>query len=158
VAGLPRTDGVIVLRAMREGDAASLIARRDEEFHRWLGAGSPDPCPTAVIELDGAVVGWVDHDRGADHPWLTPGHCNVGYHVFAEHRRTGVATRAVRLLLDLLREEAACTEATFLVDAENEPSLHVARAVGAAERDRFPNADGRVQVLLVVSLAPAATS
>jgi RimJ/RimL family protein N-acetyltransferase len=94
----------------------------------------------------------VDHDT-EPRAWLTPNQCNVGYHVFADHRRRGIATRAVRLLLELLRDETPFDEATFLVDAENEGSIRVARAVGAAERDRFPNAEGRPQVLLGVELS-----
>jgi RimJ/RimL family protein N-acetyltransferase len=149
--------GTVTLRLMRTGDREALIAGRDEEFHRWLGAGSDDPRPTAVIEVHGDVVGWVDHEGrdepgGQAHEWLLPGQCNVGYHVFAVHRRKGIATRAVRLLLGVLRADDAITEAVFLVDAENEPSLRVVRAVGAAERERFANAQGRLQVLFGIEL------
>lgn len=148
---LPATDGVVTLREVRAGDAELLIAGRDDEFHRWMGDGSPDPRPTAVIELAGDVVGWIDHDHD-DRPWLTDGQCNVGYHVHAPYRRRGTATRAVRLLLRLLAQGERFTEATFLIDAENEASLRVARAVGALERERFPNADERPQVLLVTRI------
>ena len=154
---LPLTDGTVTLRAMREGDAATLIAGRDDEFHRFLGPGSDDPRPTAVIEVDGngepEVVGWVDHDDHHAHPWLTPQQCNVGYHVFRAHRNRGYATRAVRLLLEQVAARATYTEATFLIDAENGPSLRVASAVGAVERDRPVNAEGRPQVFLVVPVA-----
>ena len=150
---LPLTDGVVTLRRLRDGDAATLIAGRDGEFHRWIGAGSPDPRPAAVIEVAGQVVGWVDHDD--ERTWLRPGQCNVGYHVFASHRGQGIATRAVRLIFDLLRAETAYAEATFLIDEENPSSLRVARAVGATELDRFPNTVGRPQILLAVSLGPA---
>ena len=142
----------MTLRAQHDGDAAVLVAGRDEEFHRWLGAGSPDPRPTAVVEVAGAVVGWVDHDDHGQHAWLQSDECNVGYHVFSAHRGQGYATRAVRLLLELLRADPGCAVATFLVDAENHASLRVAVAAGAAERDRFPNADGRLQVLLALSV------
>ena len=122
-------------------------------FHRFMGAGSDDPRPTAVIEVDGEVVGWVDHDEPDAHPWLSAGQCNLGYHVFASHRGRGYATRAVRLLLARLAAEATLAEATFLIDAENGPSLGVAAAVGAVERGRWANAAGRPQIFLVVSLA-----
>jgi RimJ/RimL family protein N-acetyltransferase len=104
-----------------------------------------------VIEVGGAVVGWVDHDH-EERAWLESHQCNVGYNVFRSHRRRGIAARAVRLLLDLLRDEGGFTEATFLVDAENEPSLGVCRSIGAVERDRFDDADGRPQILLAVVL------
>ena len=117
-----------------------------------MGAGSDDPRPTAVIEVDGEVVGWVDHDGPDAHPWLAPNQCNLGYHVFAPHRGRGCASSAVRLLLEQLAAEARLTEATFLIDADNEPSLRVAAAVGAVERDRWENADGRPQVFLVLGL------
>jgi RimJ/RimL family protein N-acetyltransferase len=158
----PSTDGIVTLRQLRDGDASILIAGRDDEFHRFMGSGSDDPRPTAVIEVDEGdgpeVVGWVDHDDHHAHAWLTPNQCNVGYHVFAEHRGRGYATRAVRLLLDHLAAPAPCTdaytEATFLIDAENVPSLRVAAAVGAVERDRPVNAEGRRQVFLVVPVMP----
>lgn len=137
---------------MRDGDAAVLIAGRDEEFRRFMGAGSDDPQPTAVIEVDGETVGWVDHDDHDAHAWLTPNQCNIGYHVFAPHRGRGYASSAVRLLLRMLAEHAMCTEATFLIDAENAPSLGVAAAVGAVERRQWVNPDGRLQIFLAVPL------
>jgi len=146
---LPATDGVVTLRELRAGDAEVLIAGRDDEFRRWMGEGSPEPRPTAVVELAGKVAGWVDHDHDDSRSWLEPHECNVGYSVFAPHRGRGIATRAVRLLLDLVAEEGRYRTATFLVDAGNDASLRVARAVGATERRRF-DVDGRPQVLLSV--------
>jgi RimJ/RimL family protein N-acetyltransferase len=155
----PRTDGVVTLRAPREGDAALLIAGRDAEFHRFMGEGSPEPRPRAVIEVGAEVIGWVDYDRDEIRSWLAPDECNVGYHVFAPHRGRGLASRAVRLLLDLVAEEGRFRFATFLIDADNEASLRVARAVGAVERRVFPDAvpepgggPSRPQVLLAVEL------
>lgn len=140
------------LRPPRDGDAETLIAGRDDEFHRFLGAGSPEPRPTAVIDVAGHVVGWVDHEGAETHAWLDPGQCNVGYFVFASHRGRGIAAQAVRLLLQRLRDEGTWAEAVLLVDAENEASIRVAHAVGAVERDRAPNADGRAQIRFTVLL------
>ena len=148
---LPISDGTVTLRAMQDGDAAVLIAGRDAVFHRFMGEGSPEPRPAAVIEVDGEAVGWVDYDD--DHAWLEPHECNVGYQVFAAHRGRGLAQRAVRLLLDLLAADGRYDVATFLIDAENEPSLRVAGANGATERERLTFAGGRPQVLLAVPIA-----
>jgi RimJ/RimL family protein N-acetyltransferase len=135
---------------MQDGDAAVLIAGRDAEFHRFMGEGSPDPGPTAIIEVDGDVVGWVDHDDSRT--WLGSHECNVGYHVFAVRRGQGIAQRAVRLLLELLASEGTYSVATFLIDADNQPSLHVAAGVGATERWRRVEPDGRTNVFLSVPI------
>jgi hypothetical protein len=45
----PLTDGVISLRFAQPSGAAALIAGRDAESRRWLGAGDDDPHPTACI-------------------------------------------------------------------------------------------------------------
>jgi RimJ/RimL family protein N-acetyltransferase len=129
---VPITDGVVTLRAMQRGDAEALIAGRDDVFHRFLGEGSPNPAPTAVIEVAGEVVGWVDHDTDADHDWLRPGEVNVGYHVFASARGRGYATRSVLLLLEHLAESSDHHTATLLIDPANHGSLAVARRAGFA--------------------------
>ena len=150
---LPLTDGIVTLRARRDDDVAILIAGRDAEFHRFMGPGSPDPQPTAVIEVAGDVVGWVDHDRDDDRTWIEPDECNLGYHVFPTHRGRGIATRAVRLLLGLIADEGRFRTATFLIDASNARSLSVATGVGATERDRWVEPDGHTNVLLAVPLS-----
>jgi len=124
----PLTDGVVTIRPPRDADAATLIAGRDDEFRRFLGEGDSDPRPSAVIEVDGEVIGWVDFDT--DRRWLLAGEVNIGYNVFAAFRGKGYGTRAVRLLLRHLADDTEFTTATFLIDAANLKSRAVARRLG----------------------------
>jgi RimJ/RimL family protein N-acetyltransferase len=128
-------NGAVRLRPPRAGDAAVLIAARDDAFHRWLGAGSDNPAPTACIVVGEQVVGWIDYDHEPDHDWLGDGEVNIGYFVFAEHRGNGYATQAVELLLQHLALDTQYTTATLLIDPENEASLAVARRCHFDRRD-----------------------
>jgi aminoglycoside 6'-N-acetyltransferase len=119
------SDGVVLIRAPAPGDAAILVAGRDEVFHRFMGEGAEHPRPTACVVVNDEIVGWVDYD--VDRTWLLPGEVNVGYNVFAPHRGKGYATRAVELLLQHLAEDTAFDTATLLIDSDNERSLALAR-------------------------------
>ena len=70
------------------------------------------------------MVDCVDHDRDDDRWWLAPEEVNIGYHV--AHRGHGYSTRAVRLMLDHLRDDTDCGVATLLIHPDNAPSLAVA--------------------------------
>lgn len=119
------SDGAVLIRPPVDGDAAVLIAGRDEVFHRFMGDGDDNPAPVAVIVVDDEIVGWVDYD--VDREWLLPGEVNVGYNVFASHRGNGYATRAVELLLQHLADDTGYGTATLLIDRDNERSLALAR-------------------------------
>jgi RimJ/RimL family protein N-acetyltransferase len=58
----------------------------------------------------------------------------------------------VRLVERFVREHTGAREIHIVVDGENEASLRVARSVGAVERDRFVNHQGRTMVRHVISL------
>jgi RimJ/RimL family protein N-acetyltransferase len=122
------TDGVVTIRQPTTADTPILLAGRDAESRRWLGAGTDDPRPTACIIVGGVVVGWVDYD--ADQTWLLPGEVNVGYNVFPAFRRNGYASRAVELLLLYLDDGTRFHTATLSIDARNVASLGVAARAG----------------------------
>lgn len=126
----PTTDGLVLIRPPRPGDAAILVAGRDEEFHRWLGPGSSDPQPTGCVVVDDEVVGWVDYDLERD--WLSDGEVNVGYGLVPAHRGKGYASRALQLLMHHLAVSARHHTATLLIDAQNERSLAVGARTGFA--------------------------
>jgi RimJ/RimL family protein N-acetyltransferase len=121
---------MVTLRLFEPSEAPLIIAARDAAFRRFIGDGSAVPTPEFCIVVDGAVVGWVDHDRDDDRWWLAPEEVNIGYHVFPEHRGRGYATRAVRLMLAHLREDTEHRVATLLIHPDNVPSLRVAERNG----------------------------
>lgn len=143
------TDGVVTLRPWRDDDVAEAVAGHDEEMARWFGwdpadvteAGHLDAITrwrrrwaageqaSFVVEHDGRLAGSVELTRegaaGASLSWT----------LYAGHRGRGLATRAVRVLIDwafadpgqgglgLQRVEAR-------VDADNTRSLRVATRAG----------------------------
>jgi RimJ/RimL family protein N-acetyltransferase len=125
---LPAGDGLVTVRPFAICDRQLIVDERDAECDRWLGPGSPDPSPTACIEVDGHVVGWIDADRSPE--WLQPGEANVGYSIFPAHRGHGYAARAVRLLAAEL-DEPDLRQALLVIDVDNRASVRVARAAGA---------------------------
>jgi RimJ/RimL family protein N-acetyltransferase len=64
-----------------------------------------------------------------------PDALEVGYRVFAEHRRRGYATEAVRALLDWARAQGI-DRFVASVGPENEPSLAIVRQLGFREVGR----------------------
>ncbi len=128
------TDGEITLRSPTDGDVEILVAERDAEFRRFFGEGSPSPRPTAVIvNAVGQAVGWIDCDVERD--WLQEGEVNIGYNVFAQHRRRGFATRSLRLLVEHLRADPDFAAATLLVDPANAASIAVAYRAGFEQHE-----------------------
>lgn len=118
----PLSDGVVNLRPPWAGEEQVLIVGRDAE--RWLGSGEGQPRPTAVVLIEGKIVGWVDYDTDRD--WLGPHEVNVGSNVFAPYRRRAYATRAVRLLLGFLRDHTDHQRVDVVIDVGNIASLGVA--------------------------------
>ncbi len=129
---LPTSDGLVTLRRFVTDDRRLILEGRDGEWARWLGPGSPDPSPTASIEVSGNVVGWIDADVTA--PWLRSGEANVGYSIFPSHRGNGYAARALRLLATELADEGV-RRVLLVIDVRNDASLAVARAAGAQVLD-----------------------
>ena len=123
----PPSDEVVTLRPFVTADRQIILEGRDDHWSRWLGPGSPDPTPTACIEVNGEVVGWIDADLTPS--WLQPGEANVGYSIFPSQRGNSYAARAVRMLATQLAEQGVRT-VLLVIDVANHASLRVARAAG----------------------------
>jgi RimJ/RimL family protein N-acetyltransferase len=146
----PVSDGVVIIRATEPADTPTLIAGRDNEWKRWLGPDPSEPRPAAGSVAEDTLVGWVDYDT--DQVWLEPDEVNVGYNVFAPHRRRGYAHRAVQLLTTWIAATTDVQRAYLAIDNENQASLGVARALGAVIADQYVNTAGRPQTRFVISL------
>ncbi len=83
--------------------------------------------------MPGVIIGWAEYERGVDQTWLAAGEVNLGYNIFPGFRGRGYATRAVRLLLQLLATEPAFETALLTISEENAASLKVATRAGFVE-------------------------
>lgn len=111
--------------------------------------------PKWTFSVDGpeaAYVAYVDCDL-----WSTDvpaGEANIAYSAHPRYRSKGYVSRAVRLMMQFLREQTGAREAHIIVDAENIESLHVALAAGAKPGERWVNDRGRTMIRHLATLRP----
>lgn len=174
------TDGVVTIRPQEASDLEMDLSAKDDAQIDWLwlpgqresweamtpaqrrahaaqglaaNAARFVAGPTWSFAVDGPgapYVAYVDADLA--NPHVPRGEANISYTAHPEHRGRGHVSRAVRLLLRFLAEHTGARTAHLVVDADNEPSLRVARAVGASAVERWADERGRTMIRHVRSL------
>ena len=143
-------DGVIRLRPLDVADAASHLAGCDQVIIDRLGAGEAST-PSQVAAWLGAnasawaeggsvfdlgveetatdrLAGCVGIQRGLD--YLSLGQVNLTYAVYAVWRGRGLATRAVRLAMEIARQRGHVTQFVIRAAPDNVESIRVAERLG----------------------------
>jgi RimJ/RimL family protein N-acetyltransferase len=119
-----------------------------ERSHLSFGYG-----PEWRFSVDGAGVNYIAYvDCNLANDDVPHGEANISYVAHPAFRSRGYVARSVRLILRFLRDHTGAREAHIVIDAENEPSLRVARAVGAAELERSIDANGRTMIRHVLRI------
>ncbi len=174
VPPLTYTDGVVTIRRQRVEDIDQHLAAIDDDQIDWLwepgdrrewealtppqqrehnlrhlaashesfGAG-----PKWAFSADTAgasYVAYVDCDLASNS--VPAGQANISYAGHPAYRGEGNVGRAVRLVIQFLRDHTGAQSAHIVVDAQNTASLRVARAVGAQESERWVNEHGRTMI------------
>ncbi len=161
------TDGVVLLRCLEEWDAAEQVAGEDADWIKWFsgGPGSIEGVTLwirenrdewtnggsrlnwAVVEISsGMLVGNVEVNL--DLSWLDPGHVNISYGVFADHRGQGFATRAVHLVYEWLAEQRTDAHvAVIQIAPDNVRSFRIPMALQFEECGRIKNEEGEEMIV-----------
>ena len=147
--GAPLTDGVVVLRDLREDDVPAIVEGCRDPLVRRFTARIPDPYreedarefialqPQMVAEgrethfaiagaEDDALLGVI----GLHHVDRPTGSALCGYWVGPRHRGRGVATRALRLLVAWATGELGIEGLRLFAHVENVGSHRVAEQAG----------------------------
>ena len=140
----------VTLRPLSEADVAAHNAGEDESTILWLN-GRPSTYDSTRahfrvlaanmaagvgkrgfgVWLDGRLAGYVDFDPdNAD--GLSPGDVNVSFAVHPWARRRGLASRAVELTCEYLRDAGIGTAVALRVATANIASVRVAERSGFA--------------------------
>jgi RimJ/RimL family protein N-acetyltransferase len=173
-------DGVVTIRPLRAGDIDRHLEAIDDEQIDWLwlpgdraqweamtparqrehnvaylracqdGFGAGPKWAFAADLADASYVAYVDCDLANPHVPL--GDANISYTAHPAFRGQGNVSRAVRLVAAFLRDHTGAASAHIIIDEANEPSLRVARAVGAARTGRWIDEYGRTMIRHVLQL------
>jgi RimJ/RimL family protein N-acetyltransferase len=168
------TDGIVTIRPLRADDIDRHLEAVDDEQIDWLwlpgdratweamtpaeqrehnvaylracedGFGTGPKWSFSADLADASYVVYVDCDLANLH--VPFGDANISYTAHPAYRSQGNVSRAVRLVLAFLREHTGAASAHFIIDEANEPSLRVARAVGAARAGRWIDEHGRAMI------------
>jgi RimJ/RimL family protein N-acetyltransferase/8-oxo-dGTP pyrophosphatase MutT (NUDIX family) len=138
-------DGDLLLRPWTSDDVEQSRQLHDPEIARWFGFPGVVPTledhsawvrdthaewvssrskATFLVEWRGTVAGSVDVKR------VEEGVGSLSWVVYAPYRRRGLASRAVRLLIEFAFEELGLTRVEAHVDPLNRSSLRVALRAG----------------------------
>lgn len=122
-------------------------ASTDGQHLNWLCRQSVAWCDGSdVVDLGielvstGELAGVVGIQRRL--PYLAEGQVNLTYAVYPPHRSEGVATRAVRLAMDVAASRWRVREIIIRCDPANEASSAVARTLGFVYLGRRAEEEG----------------
>ncbi len=174
------TDGRLVLRRQRPDDLETHLSAIDDDQINWLweaGDRARWEAMTPAEQRDhqarhlqevhdtfGHGPKWSFSVDGPDAPYavyidcdlanerVPAGEANVSYACHPAYRGRGWTARAVELACTFLRDYTSASRAHLIVDAENLPSLAVARSVGASEIERFQDEHGRTMIRHVINI------
>jgi RimJ/RimL family protein N-acetyltransferase len=108
-------------------DSGGALTNMSDAIREWTKAAEErDDVVLLEIAVDGKPVGQIflhdiDEQRGES---------LVGYHLLAEHRRRGIGTEALRLLIDYAREETSLETLVIITSGDNDASRRVAERAG----------------------------
>ena len=174
------SDGTVTIRRFDLNDLERDLEAKDEEQITWLWGAEdrekwvamssdqrrtharatitmyrdtfgPGPKWSFAVDADDeSYVAYVDCDLANQH--VPHGQANVAYASHPAFRGSGYVSRAVRLVFRYLEENTEATEAHINVAADNEPSLRVARAVGAEAANQWVDEQGNSMIRFVYRL------
>ena len=173
------SDGVVTIRPFAMKDLDRDLSAKDEEQIRWLWlAGQREhwesmsadeqrdharrgieahladprggPKWSFVIDVDGEYCGHIDCDLA--NPGVPHGEANISYSSHPDARGKGYVSRAVRLILEFVRDHTGAREAHIGVEEGNEASLRVAQAVGAVTAGHYVDDEGKAMIRHVIRL------
>lgn len=141
------TDGVVVLDGFTLDDVDAQVAGEDEEQARrfgWYPAASTHQTVRAAIlrgqeswRTGGATRTFAARDAtsrellgGCEIRLKDEGIAHMSYWIFPEHRRRGLASRAVRLACGFAFSELGVERIELYVEPDNQASRGVARRAG----------------------------
>lgn len=154
------SDGVLRLRPLVEADATAQLAGEDSELVRWLSGGRSTlqdqrahvaaaalawAEQAAAVDLgierveDGTLIGTLGIQSGMS--YLDPGQVNLTYGLYPPWRGQGLATRAVRLAIDVACRRFEPDLLVIRVHPANEVSAAVARRLGFVYSRHTTNED-----------------
>lgn len=120
--------------------------RADPARERW-------PVFGIVLPETDELVGHVGyHGPPGANARNDPSAVEVGYTVFPEHRRQGLATEAVRALVDAARTQGV-ERVVASVSPKNEPSLRLVRGLGFVEVGRHWDDEDGEELELVLDVS-----
>jgi len=186
VPPLAYSDGSVIIRPPRLEDLDADLAAKDDRQIDWMwmpgeretwAAMSPrqqrdharrgleqrrDSFGTgpkwtfSVDSLEATYVAYVDCDLASQD--VPAGEANIAYSARPGHRAKGYVSRAVRLIMQFLREHTGARNAHIIVDAENMDSIQVALAVGARPTEQWINDRGHTMIRHLATLHEAPES
>jgi RimJ/RimL family protein N-acetyltransferase len=150
--------GTITLRPLDVNDVSALHAMANDPTtcgRRYFPWSLPQAAPLSAKQVEAALEEWGKRKKAltlgiakdgvepvvgyCDCDWDWDPHCpSVSVVVDPAHRRTGIGSIALRLLLTYLFEQTPAHNVNGWIDSWNEPALAFARARGFAQSGTVP--------------------
>lgn len=162
---ISKTDGEIMLRPFTLADAETHLASEDEAQQKWLSGGKSSlesvqkwikeseeyfekggPVFALAVLVGDEIAGMVEANADIEKvQGLSVGDANISYGIYPNFRGKGIATKAVNLMTEFLKEKGF-KRGVIRVSPDNVSSLKVPVACGFEEAGMIATKEGPLRV------------